>query len=202
MGAYYAEEYGIFYLWGYTDCDIETGTQVALSNISKTEYDVAHVKWGYGWRIPSKKEFQELINKCTWAWTKRNGVWGYTVTGPSGKSIFLPCGGFRNNKVHETSIHEDYTSGGYWSASSLTNLMFAKTYHKMYDWNNWINTRETIRPVINYNETTIEDVSSDAQPTTKEYYTFDGKKVPKQKLTKGFYIIRFSNGTTKKLYMK
>ena len=59
-----------------------------------------------------------------------------------------------------------------------------------------------IRPVINYNETAIEDVTVDAQSTIKDYFTIDGKKIQESQLTKGFYIIRYSNGKTKKLYIK
>ncbi len=63
--------------------------------ISGTEYDVAHVKWGRGWRMPTKAEFMELNEKCTFEWVTINGMSGHYITGPNGKSIFLPaCGGF------------------------------------------------------------------------------------------------------------
>lgn len=60
-------------------------------NISGTKYDVATVRWGEGWRMPSRAECQELIDKCTW--TYKSGR-GWTITGPNGNSIFLPIGGF------------------------------------------------------------------------------------------------------------
>ena len=47
----------------------------------------------YGNNWPSKKELEELVNECTWTWTTRNSVNGYKVTGPNGKSIFLPAAG-------------------------------------------------------------------------------------------------------------
>ncbi len=57
------------------------------TDISGTSYDVAHVKWGNGWRMPTLLEFEELRNRCSWEWTGS----GYRVTGPNGNSIFLPA---------------------------------------------------------------------------------------------------------------
>lgn len=57
------------------------------------EDDVAHVKWGGNWRIPSKEEFLELMNtdNCTWTYTTMNGMTGYRVESKkNGNSIFLP----------------------------------------------------------------------------------------------------------------
>lgn len=70
-------------------------------NISNTEYDAAHIKWGGAWRMPTKNEFEELIKKCTWSWTTIDGVKGYNVLGTNGNSIFLPATGqVRNNEKH------------------------------------------------------------------------------------------------------
>ena len=44
--------------------------------------------------MPSWKEWQELIDECTWEWTTYKGVNGYIVTGPNGNSIFLPANGY------------------------------------------------------------------------------------------------------------
>ena len=57
------------------------------------EDDVAHVKLGGKWRIPTKSEFDELIANCTFSWPTQNGVVGLKVTGPNGASIFLPAAG-------------------------------------------------------------------------------------------------------------
>ena len=42
------------------------------------------------YRMPTAKEFEELIEKCKWNLTKRDGVDGYEVS-RNGKSIFLPA---------------------------------------------------------------------------------------------------------------
>ena len=56
--------------------------------------DVARVRWGEGWRMPSKREFEELIANCTWTFITYNGIKGYKITskkaGYTNNSIFLP----------------------------------------------------------------------------------------------------------------
>ncbi|MCQ2257069.1 MAG: DUF1566 domain-containing protein [Bacteroidaceae bacterium] len=71
--------------------------------------DVAHVKWGGDWRMPTKAEQDELINNCTWDWKELKGVKGYKVTGANGKFIFLPAAGF----YWSSSLNESYPSFAY-----------------------------------------------------------------------------------------
>lgn len=63
-------------------------------DIEGTQYDVAHTSWGDGWRMPTKAEYDELKDNCTWEWTTNNGTNGIKMTGPSGYSIFLPAAGY------------------------------------------------------------------------------------------------------------
>lgn len=76
------------------------------AHISGTKFDVAHVKWGGKWRLPTKEEQAELRDKCKseWVWWY-NGVTGKRYTGPNGKSIFLPSTGFRSG---EEILGENY----------------------------------------------------------------------------------------------
>ena len=102
VGASKPEDYGNDYAWG------ETSTKSSYtSDSSKTygkqmndiggnsQYDAARANWGGTWRLPTRAECQELVDKCTWKWTAQNGVKGYKVTGPNGKHIFLPAAGCR-----------------------------------------------------------------------------------------------------------
>ena len=103
VGASSPEGYGNYYAWGetttkssYTESSYQyhNGSYVNIgSNICGTQYDVARAQWGGSWRMPTKAEFEELINRCTWTWITYNNVNGYKVTGPNGKSIFLPAAG-------------------------------------------------------------------------------------------------------------
>ena len=68
-----------------------------IFDIAGTAYDVATVKWGKGWCMPTKEQFDELKYNCKWEWVSKNGVSGYKVTGKAnGKYIFLPAGGEQN----------------------------------------------------------------------------------------------------------
>lgn len=68
--------------------------------------DVATDSWGAGWRIPTKTEFLELINNCTWSWVSQKGAKGYKLTskknGFTDKSVFSP-------------VENDSSTTTYWS---------------------------------------------------------------------------------------
>ena len=77
------------------------------------EDDAAAVNWGGRWRMPTSEEFEELLTKCKWEWTKQKKCKGYLVTGPNGNSIFLPTCGYRFGST--TNFPKDL--GCYWSSS-------------------------------------------------------------------------------------
>ena len=85
------------YAWSKADTQFLTKyskedrkTQLALAD------DAANANWGGKWRMPTVDEFEELITKCTWEWTTRDGVNGYKVSSKkTGNSIFLPITGCR-----------------------------------------------------------------------------------------------------------
>ena len=108
VGASSPEEFGGYYAWGeteekdvydwstYTHCDGSWETCHHIGDdIAGTEYDVAHVKWGGSWHMPSVDQIDELLDDCTCTWTQQNGVNGTLVTGPNGNTIFLPATGYR-----------------------------------------------------------------------------------------------------------
>ena len=70
------------------------GENVDNLTVLESADDVASVKWGGNWRIPTRAEIEELINLCEWEWTEYDGVYGYKVTsrvtGFMDRSIFLP----------------------------------------------------------------------------------------------------------------
>ena len=100
VGATKPHQLGNYYSWGHTfisdhyvSYSCET-TDKLISNISGIAYyDVAREIWGGKWRIPTKKEMEELGKKCNWEWTEQNGQYGAKITGPNGNSIFLPAAG-------------------------------------------------------------------------------------------------------------
>lgn len=83
--------------------------------------------WADKWQMPNKVEWKELIDKCQWYRTQKNGVWGYKVYGSNNNSIFLPVTGIRwGDKISNTS------SGYYWT-SELTENNKEQAYHYYFD---------------------------------------------------------------------
>ena len=130
-------DYGKYYAWGETstkdDFSWDTyqfGTQNALHKYTTSpDYDadpyydgrtqldasddVAHVEWGGRWHIPTQTEMSELLNNCTWIETVFDGVKGFRVKGPNGRSIFLPAAG---SIIGRDSVHTG-TGGSYWTST-------------------------------------------------------------------------------------
>ena len=118
LGAEKPEEYGEYYAWGetkpkssytednysYYNASTTLYTDIG-SEISGTQYDAATVNLGSDWRMPTKDEMQEMVDKCSWEWTQINGVNGYKVTGPNGNSIFLPAAGFNYSILSGSSLY-------------------------------------------------------------------------------------------------
>ena len=127
VGASSPEEVGGYYAWGETEekdfysqnnyiyyDSINSNYLHIGDDIGGTEYDVASIKWGEQWKMPSKKQIDELIQYCTWTWTTQNDKNGYLVTGPNGNSIFLPLTGYR---LRDNYRNED--KRGYYRSSSI-----------------------------------------------------------------------------------
>ncbi len=172
VGATAPEEYGSYYAWGETEekSDYSWGTYkycngseytmtkyctdssfgtVDGKTILEAEDDVATVKWGGTWRMPTRAEQNELIINCTWQWTTLNGIKGYRVTGPNGNSIFLPAAGYRGATV----ANYQGAFGYYWSSTLDKNGNFLAWYSNFYSYDyEWISYHDrynghTVRPV-------------------------------------------------------
>ena len=130
VGATKPEEYGGYYAWGETEekegyfeynyehRDFVTGKYTDIGyNISASIYDVAHVDWKNGWRIPTSSEFVELIKECQWEDVECTGVKGRKVTGKNGNSIFLP---FNGAKSGLSESHKSGNSGCYWASTQYS----------------------------------------------------------------------------------
>lgn len=84
--------------------------------VLEPEDDVAHVRLGGKWRMPTKAELDTLLSQCTWTWTTKNGANGYEVKSKeNSNSIFLPAAGLRQGAERRES------DGGFWTSSLLEN---------------------------------------------------------------------------------
>ena len=138
VGATSSEGYGNYYAWGETTTKSDyaessyqyhNGSYMNIgSNICGTQYDVARAQWGGSWRMPTKAEFQELKDRCTWTWTSYKGIDGYKVTGPNGNSIFLPAAGGRYGRELRNRGYYGY----YWSGS-LNESYQSYAYYLIFD---------------------------------------------------------------------
>jgi hypothetical protein len=153
VGASKPEDYGYYFAWGetspkssysssnykYKATDYGDGMIVYAKydstpihgdgkTVLEPEDDAASVNLGNGWRTPTFNDFKELREKCTWTWTTRNGVNGMLVTGPNGKSIFLPGGGWYT----KTTLTSKNTYGSYWTATGSGDFAHAVDFAKGY----------------------------------------------------------------------
>lgn len=126
VGAKSPEDYGDYFAWGETEGYFSGKTNFNMQNYKwaannrlikyctnselgsvdnkitlDPEDDVAHVRWGGNWRMPTVSEQRELLANCTFTWTTMNGVYGCKVTGTNGNSIFLPAGGYITGEKHQ-----------------------------------------------------------------------------------------------------
>lgn len=87
------------YKWGV--CDTEEHVLKYNDTDKKTrldpEDDVAKVKWGGRWRMPTKEEFEELLNTCEVnfvAYPDDSSYKVYEVKGPNGNAIYFHLCGY------------------------------------------------------------------------------------------------------------
>ena len=76
--------------------------------------DAAHFNLGNNWRMPTRAEFEELIDNCSISRKSLNGVLGFEVKGPNNATIFLPMGGM----LQDYGMY-DVTYASYFWTSSL-----------------------------------------------------------------------------------
>lgn len=144
LGADTPEKYGNYYAWGetatketynwstYRYCTVNNdadslqtltkynvnsgfGTVDNLTTLQAVD-DAATVALGNGTRIPTKEEWEELINNTTAEWATLNDVNGLLFKASNGNSLFLPAAGSFNDM--ELIVPEIY--GFYWSSSLYT----------------------------------------------------------------------------------
>ena len=129
IGATSETDYGDLFAWGSTESYRLNGTTAidktgnyGRSYVNKIQHDlypnedVATVKWGKGWCIPTKAQFEELLANTTDEWTAINGINGRKFTASNGKYIFFPAAGY----VDGGTLSSRGSNGGYWSRSFVS----------------------------------------------------------------------------------
>ena len=138
VGAKKETDYGSYFMWGdimnktNSNCDWTTykhcnGSEDTLTKYTATdskttldtEDDAAAQIMGSKWRMPTKDNFQELIENTTRTWiTNYNGtgVNGSKFTASNGNSIFIPAAGL----CTDGSVNSVGNGGYIWSSSRST----------------------------------------------------------------------------------
>lgn len=115
----------------YIDLGLTSGTKWKNANEHQDkngfldyyfDYDGAMVQFGKN--MPTKEQWMELINECSWQW---NGL-GYNVTGPNGESIILPAAGLCLPSSYNPENVSKY--GYYWSSMSDGSCCAWRLIHK------------------------------------------------------------------------
>ena len=111
--------------------------------------NVVTKNWGKEWRLPTREEFQELMDQCEWSYdSKKKGFW---IEGKNGNKIFLPAGGHKYN--------DNLSSGGacYWTSTlykQYSNGAFVLSVYEDYNYK-WeaykANFKFLVRPVLDNN---------------------------------------------------
>ena len=106
----------------YTDDDgrLNYSASDIGQEISGTEYDAARSLWGDEWRMPTKEDWEELMEYCTAEYLEYSYIppkSGLRICGPNGNSIILPQT-FSPHSGFDFAIAVEI--GEYWTATEST----------------------------------------------------------------------------------
>lgn len=123
----------------FVDLGLSSGTLWAKHNVQIrnrkhfTHFEVPLLEDITGYNVPSKEDFEELLEECVWKWTIIGHTRGYRVTGPNGKSIFLSAAGLYNGGLlYGVKYIGYYWSTRYFSGSTMYHLRFDNSGKGMY----------------------------------------------------------------------
>lgn len=124
IGAKSPEDFGLYFSWGNIEGHV-MGSGYDFDDYNETkgheldgdidiEHDAARFNMGEPWQMPTKEQFQELVDNCTREWCCENGHMGSRFTSKiNGKSVFFPAAGYG----YGTSVGNVGSRGYYWSSS-------------------------------------------------------------------------------------
>ena len=185
LGAATSDDFGGYFKWGETEPFLASphddykwynSTQkkftkytVGGDNLSilEPEDDAATVNMGYGWRMPTAAEVQELCDtyndSANYKWElvsqqygefsyQKCDVWKVTYL-KNGNYLFFPPGGYRSDSYGTVYCNDKWGSGYYWSSSlgeytgEAVSLSLYKIYPYVYYYTPRTQKGYLIRPV-------------------------------------------------------
>ena len=135
VGATSPEQTGLYFAFGETtgysaeqvkkgerSFDSASYTAPSVSENLNLKQDAARANLGGNWRMPTKDQFQELLDNCNVVWTKnynKTRVAGRVFTSKTnGNSVFFPATGY----CGRLSVIGAGDFGSYWSATYLSKV--------------------------------------------------------------------------------
>lgn len=103
--------------------DIKSTDSTSLLPSTRLDFvdDVAYQRLGGGWRMPTEKEMQELLDMCVWTIRVVDGTKGFVVKSKvNSNCIFLPFVGFKDNGNFR---YYPGREGAYWTSSFAVSRM-------------------------------------------------------------------------------
>ena len=130
VGATSPEQAGMYFAFGETtgysaeqvkkgqrSFDFGSYDASSISGSLTLEQDAAHINMGGKWRMPTKRQFIELIENCVVSWEKNyngTGVAGRVFTSKvNGNSVFFPAAGYCGH----LDMFDEELGGHYWSST-------------------------------------------------------------------------------------
>ena len=98
------------------------------------EDDAATANWGSGWCMPTRAQWEELLENTTIKETKQNGVSGKLFTAKNGHTLFLPLSGFCDDFEDDYFYEKPWGaklvgySAVYWSSSLITGFPYLTSF--------------------------------------------------------------------------
>ncbi len=156
VGAKKPDGYGSYFAWGeveekkdytwatYKFYNSDNTFQDIGTDIGGTQYDVAYVKWGSAWRMPTVEEFTKLKKGCDgevcWV-NSRKGIKFTSKT--TGNAIFIPFDGWyygtRNTEMVNEFTLWSSTIYDFQSAPYDACILYGSSY-----WNTWYVDKESV----------------------------------------------------------
>lgn len=192
----------------YVDLGLTSGSLWATTNYGadKPEAYGSYSKgnsfssWGQKWTMPTKDEYQELIDECEWTWTTINEINGYSIKGVNGKTIFLPAAGSKDHwgtsglgtSLQYMTATDSWGSNVYILSANKTERVIKSASTTL--------TEYSVRPIAKGKQNTgIVNIMTTDMDNVKRY-NLDGTESIGTK--KGIVILKSSDGKTKKYVIK
>ncbi len=131
VGAARPSDGGTFFAWGetmpkssYTESNCHSSMRQMPDITGDPLRDAAAAHWGGAWRMPTKRDLEDLISCSKVVVAEMDGKPGCRVTGPNGNSIFLPTPGY----MRGNELLLEGEGAGYWTGSQFSLSIHGQSY--------------------------------------------------------------------------